>query len=768
VGSRTPLKRDPHHPPPASTLAGLAADMFGVGGGIMKAAILLIAGLPPEAAATTAQAMILLTSATAASSVYAAAGAAPRGWTAAAAGVGPRPGGFRGGRGGPGPGGFRGGRGGPLARAIRQRWAEEPGHHLSMAAMLGVSLVWRRAAQAVEAAVSVCRRSLERLAPSPPAALSFSLLRRPVPTMHRACPPASTSGRALASSVVKPGRARRALHPVAATEKEAAAGDCSRRALLVGSTLSVASAAAAAARAAPPPPPAPAVDAASALLPYAEALTKKVVEFTLPNGLTFVVLERRGATGAPVVSVCTHADVGAFDEADGQTGMAHLLEHMAFKGTGAVGRAPGVSAATEAALMDAEDAAFYALRDLRGAGAGKAAIAAANARLAAAVEAAGAAALPNAWGSAIQAAGGRGLNAATSHDSTRYFVSLPSNALELWFALEAARFRAPVFRGLYAEKRVVAEERRARVEAAPLGLFQQRFARAALGNEYGRPVIGYPADVEAVGRAELGAFFRDHYGPRNLAIAVVGDASPARVRALAERYFGGWEDQSSGPGGPTTPTTSPPSTTLLTARPPDPVPRVTAADRAGPLVLQAYYRPGDGDPAFTASIEAACAILHGTRSARLYTSLIMPGVALAAQAVPAFPGDKHPCATLLAATPGAGVDPDICSDALAREVLRLAADGPTPAEMDRVHRAGLVSLYSSVRSNAGLAGALAGAAAAKGTWRALLDEVAAADGLGRGDVEDAAGRVFATDGNCTTGVVEAAAARVTIAPAGTF
>ena len=89
-------------------------------------------------------------------------------------------------------------------------------------------------------------------------------------------------------------------------------------------------------------------------------------------------------------------------------------------------------------------------------------------------------------------------------------------------------------------------------------------------------------------------------------------------------------------------------------------------------------------------------------------------------------------------------------------------------ERARVRRAGLVGLYSSVRSNAGLAGAFASAAAAKGTWRALIDEIAAADGVDGKAIEDAAGAVFAADGNCTTGVVEAAAARVTIAPAGTF
>ncbi len=62
-----------------------------------------------------------------------------------------------------------------------------------------------------------------------------------------------------------------------------------------------------------------------------------------------------------------------------------------------------------------------------------------------------------------------GLNASTSHDCTRYFLSLPSNKLELWFALEAQRFQSPVFRQLYSEKQVVAEERRMRLDNSPSG-----------------------------------------------------------------------------------------------------------------------------------------------------------------------------------------------------------------------------------------------------------------------------------------------------------
>ncbi len=91
--------------------------------------------------------------------------------------------------------------------------------------------------------------------------------------------------------------------------------------------------------------------------------------------------------------------------------------------------------------------------------------------------------------------------------------------------------QAPVFRELYSEKRVVAEERMSRIDSAPLGRFQEAFLGAALTNNYRRPVIGYSRDVAALGRREVEAFFQRHYGPRNLTITVVGDTSPDQVRA---------------------------------------------------------------------------------------------------------------------------------------------------------------------------------------------------------------------------------------------
>ena len=274
------------------------------------------------------------------------------------------------------------------------------------------------------------------LAPVPPPSPLSSM--GPPPPRRLASASPVTAGRHAAP---RPSVAR----PARDTPDVPLSADPPRRAALLAATSAAALAAARAARAAIAPNPTtralPSADdgGAARAAAFAATLESCVAQFTLPNGITFVVLDRSAGTGAnpPVVSCVTHAAVGAFDEADGETGMAHLLEHMAFKGTADVGG----GSAREASLLDAADAAFGELRSKIVAGAPKAAIATAAAALDAAAAAADAVATPNAYGATLTRAGALGLNAATSHDATKYYCSLPSSALELWFALEAARFQ---------------------------------------------------------------------------------------------------------------------------------------------------------------------------------------------------------------------------------------------------------------------------------------------------------------------------------------
>ena len=177
-----------------------------------------------------------------------------------------------------------------------------------------------------------------------------------------------------------------------------------------------------------------------------------VREVTLDNGMRLVILPR---PGAPTVSFVAQFDVGGVNERPGNTGIAHLLEHMLFKGTTSVGTRDIDAERALFPLMDAAHDARVAAR-ARGdtARAGQLSI-----RISELEDSARVFVESNEFDRILTRAGAQGLNATTTSESTIYFVELPANRAELWFALEADRLLNPVFREFYAERDVVAEER---------------------------------------------------------------------------------------------------------------------------------------------------------------------------------------------------------------------------------------------------------------------------------------------------------------------
>ena len=136
-------------------------------------------------------------------------------------------------------------------------------------------------------------------------------------------------------------------------------------------------------------------------------------------------------------------------------------------------------------------------------------------------------------------AGASGLNAGTMQDATFYFITVPSNKLELWFWMESERLLNPVFREFYSERDVVREERRMRVESNPTAKFEEQFDFMFWGSvPYHHPVVGWPSDVESITRAQAQRFFATYYAPNNITVAMVGDFDSEEALALAKKYFG--------------------------------------------------------------------------------------------------------------------------------------------------------------------------------------------------------------------------------------
>ncbi|KAL6750226.1 peptidase M16 inactive domain family [Haematococcus lacustris] len=503
-----------------------------------------------------------------------------------------------------------------------------------------------------------------------------------------------------------------------------------------------------------------------------------VQQFTLPTGMHFIVYR---STVAPVVSAHIYARVGAWEEAEGATGLAHLGEHLAFKGTRRIG---ALDWAREAPLLDAMDETFYELRQLQqqqqaamgSSRSNSAAAARLQDQLQALQSKASGLVEQNAYGKLLSRAGAVGLNATTSHDETRYFVSLPANKLELWFALESERFRAPVFRELYAEKKVIEEERRLRVDDAPVGRFQAEFALRSLGNQYRRPVIGFADDFQQLGRVEVADFFAKYYGPQRLTVALAGDVTVEQVQQLANKYFGDWSGAQGLPRpAPPPATQDPPPPAASPASPPDAAggawrqqqrlrnplasiglgQRYEEAAAAGPLLLLGFYRPALTSREGTV-IQVISDLLTGGRTAQLVQRLVLGQRSLLGCSMLAgWPGEARAGLSLVSAVPQQGGSVGAAEKLVWRELERFAAEGPTAKELARVQKSTRTSLLSAALSNSSMASLLASYHGLTGSWTGLLAELEVISQLTPGEVRDVAQRLFRRD-NVFTGVVNKA------------
>jgi predicted Zn-dependent peptidase len=439
-----------------------------------------------------------------------------------------------------------------------------------------------------------------------------------------------------------------------------------------------------------------------------ENLEKQVKEFTLPNGLKFIVVERHNA---PVFSFETVVNAGGADEQVGQTGIAHMMEHMAFKGTAVVGTKDW---AKEKPLLDAEETAWRALLNerRRGLRADTTRLAALQKAFGEAQEAAHAEVESNEFSRIIEAAGAQDMNAQTSDDVTRYFYSLPSNRLELWALMEGGRMGSPVFREFYKERDVVYEERRMGVESSPIGrLFMNFLNTAYVAHPYKTGVIGFPSDLKSFSRTQGDAFFREHYVAKNMAVAVVGDVTVPELQALGAKYFSGISDA---PAPPPVDTQEPEQQAER---------RVIIEDQAQPMIMIGWHIPAGDDPRYPA-YEALASLLGGGDWARLNKALVKERkIAVQLEAFAGLPGEKYPTMLGMLVVPASGQDPLKVEQAVYGVMDSvLSVDPFTAAELDGYKVRVRAGNISRAEQNSSLTDALVRAQILKGDWREFFRE----------------------------------------------
>jgi predicted Zn-dependent peptidase len=464
---------------------------------------------------------------------------------------------------------------------------------------------------------------------------------------------------------------------------------------------------------------------------------KHLTERTLDNGLKLLVYER---PAAPVVSFYTYVDAGSAQEVPGITGLAHMFEHMAFKGTTRLGTTDW-SAEKEA--LAAVDRAYHAFdRERRKPGGPDAAkLQELERAFKAAEEAAGAFVVKNEFGEIIDREGGTGLNASTSSDATDYYYSLPANKVELWAYLESERFLDPVLREFYKERDVVMEERRLRVDSNPIGGLVEEFLAAAFrAHPYGQAGIGWVSDLQSFSREDAEAFFRTWYVPNNMTIAVVGDVKAAQVMPLLEKYF------SRLPRGPE----PAPLRTVEPAQKSEVV--VTVPNPAQPIYVEGYHRPAAGTPD-DAVYDALADVLSTDRTSRLYRSLVRDKkIAAVSGAFNGFPGNKYPNLMIFYAVPTPGHTNQDVQAAIRAEIERIKDEPVTDDELQMVKTRAKANLIRALDSNQGLAGQLATYEALYGDWRELFRSVEKIDKVTKEDIQRVA-RATLVPTNRTVGMI---------------
>jgi predicted Zn-dependent peptidase len=472
-----------------------------------------------------------------------------------------------------------------------------------------------------------------------------------------------------------------------------------------------------------------------------KSLEQKITTKVLPNGLTLIVCER---PDAPVFSYSTFIDAGDVNDPSGESGLAHMFEHLAFKGTSQIGTTDYTAEKVALAKVEAANDAYEA-EYLKPVGRDPKKLAELKKTF---VEAQGEAhkfVVPNQFTDIAERNGAEGLNAETGLDETQYFWSMPENRLELWAYMESSRLADAVPREFYKERDVVIEERRMRTDSNPEGrLFEQFVATAYVAHNYGRSGIGWPSEVSQINATEAMAFHKKYYVGANIVVSVVGDVKASEAMPVLEKYF------SRVPGGP-----KPEETT--TVEPKQFAEKtVIIRDPSQPVYMEGYHRPDYRDPD-NAVYDAISDIMSNGRVSRLYRSLVRDQqIAAVAEGVSPYPGDKYPSLFVFFAAPLPGHTPQEMRDAIHKEIEKLKTADVTDDELAMYKTRTRADLLRGLADNQGLANDLAEYQTRYGDWRELFLQLDKVDKVTKADIRRVASQVFVSS-NRTESWTETAA-----------
>jgi predicted Zn-dependent peptidase len=456
---------------------------------------------------------------------------------------------------------------------------------------------------------------------------------------------------------------------------------------------------------------------------YGFDLEKNVVKAKLKNGLTVLMLERHLS---PTVALYIRHRVGSVDEYNGESGAAHLLEHMMFKGTTTIGTN---NYNAEKKIMDEIEKTGTALdtEKRKGQKADTKIVGELAAQLKILQEKQKVFLIPNEIDRLYTQNGGLDMNASTGQDVTTYQVSLPSNKIELWARIESDRLLNPVFREFYTERDVVMEERRQRVESDPEGKLYEMFISSAFKTHpYGRPVLGWAQDLENLSPDSVKRIFEKYKEPESIVIAVVGDINPQKTLRLIDKYFG----------------RIPVNGTKKKIIPAEPLQteerKAEVIFDANPMMIIGFHKPNA--PAYDDYVfDVLQTILSEGRTSRLYDLLVtQKGIAESISTSNGTPGTRYPNLFTIYAKPRHPHDNIELQEAILQEIERIKNQPITDYELTKAKNQIKMEYIKNLDSNGELASMLSYYEVLLGDYRYISDYLKIIDKVKAGDIQNAA------------------------------
>jgi predicted Zn-dependent peptidase len=461
------------------------------------------------------------------------------------------------------------------------------------------------------------------------------------------------------------------------------------------------------------------------------AQTVPVKEHTLSNGMRLLLVERHDK---PTVSTAWVVRAGSANERPGMTGVAHLFEHMMFKGSKTIGTTNikrDLEINAEQDRIQAEirkEESILRQKELNGEIADMRDPKARSPRHQQLVEQMEKLVkeqqdllVKDEFSKIYTQAGGTGLNAFTYQDATCYHQTVPANRLELWAWMESDRLYQPVFREFYKERDVVGEERRMRTDSTPTGKFEETFeAMVWMAHPYHWPVIGWPSDVSSLTREQANEFFATYYAPNNITAVLVGDFKSDETIALCENYFGRI---------PANPKGVP---EVITLEPKQLAEKRMMAEAETTPTAEIVYKAVSAGHKDAAALDVLSSVLNG-RSGRLYKSLVeQQKVATRVRAN--MQGMKYGGTFVVNGTASADQKPEAVEQAIYRELEKIQKDGITEQELQKAKNQAQADNFRKLEDNMGLTVQLAIADATTG-YKAFLEEPAKTEAVTLADVQ---------------------------------